>query len=118
MNRIEECTQALIAAIRESGEYVRLSELRDAVKEQPELRREINDFRFHVFEVQNSKDPLDIYGDQERLCRDFEEFRKTPLVNEFLEAELRLCRVLQGVTTQIAGAIDLDVEEVAQRIEL
>ncbi len=118
MENIKRCTAALIDAILESDEYTRFCELRDQVREQPELRAQINSFRQHVFEVQNSREPLDMYGEQERLYRNFEEFRKNPLVNDFLEAELRVCRILQRITTDIAAAIDLDADEVSERIGL
>ncbi|MDO4322660.1 MAG: YlbF family regulator [Lachnospiraceae bacterium] len=118
MENIKECTKALIDAILDSGEYRRFCEVRDQVREKPELRSQINEFRLHVFEVQNSKEPLDMYGEQERLCRDFEEFRKNPLVNEFLEAELRVCRIMQEISTDIAGAVDLDSADVSERIKL
>ncbi len=118
MENIKKCTAALIEAILGSDEYIRFCELRDQVREQPELRTQINAFRQHVFEVQNSKEPLDMYGEQERLCRDFEEFRKNPLVNDFLEAELHVCRILQKITTEITAAIDLDADEVSERIGL
>ena len=59
-----------------------------------------------------------MYGEQERLCRDAEEFRKNPLVNEFLEAELRVCRIMQKVTESIAAKVDLDLSEISERIGL
>ena len=59
MENIKRCTAALIDAILESDEYTRFCELRDQVREQPELRAQINSFRQHVFEVQNSREPLD-----------------------------------------------------------
>lgn len=118
MKNIKKCTEALTEAILESEEYLRFCELRDKVRENPELRTQINNFRLHVFEVQNTREPLDMYGEQERLCRDFEEFRKNPLVNDFLEAELRVCRILQKITTEIAEAVDLDADDVSERIGL
>ena len=118
MDRIKESTEALIDAILKSDEYLRFCEVRDKVKENPKLRTQINEFRIHVFEVQNSREPLDMYGEQERLCRDAEEFRKNPLVNELLEAELRVCRIMQKVTESIAAKVDLDLSEITERIGL
>lgn len=112
METIEKCTEALIQAIQESKEYVRFCQVRDAVRMEPGLRQEINDFRRHVFAVQNAQEPLDMYGEQERLCRDYEEFRKNALVHEFLESELRVCRILQRIMADVAGVVDLDEQEV------
>lgn len=118
MNRIKECTKELIRAIQESEEYLRYCEIRDKVKEDPKLRQEINDFRLHVYEVQNSEEPLDMYEEQERLCRDYEEFRKNPLVDDCLKAELAICRIVQKITEELTEAIDLDEEEIVERIGL
>ena len=116
MKQVEMCAQSLVWAIRDSEEYQNFCKIRDKVKEQPELREQINKFRIHVFDIQNSPEPLDMYDEQKKLCQDYEEFRKNPLVNEFLQAELRGCRMLQKITLDIAGAIDLDTQGIAEHI--
>lgn len=118
MNNTKICTQNLIKSIIESDEYQEFCEIRDKVKAEPELRRQINEFRRHVFEVQNSQEPLDLYSEQERLRRDYEDFRRQPLVSGFLAAEVRVCRMVQKITEEIAGALDLDTDDITERIEL
>lgn len=118
MNQIEVCTGQLIRAIQESKEYQRFCRVRDEVKKDPELHSRINAFRRHVYEVQNSREPLDMYGEMERITRDYEEFRREPLVEEFLESELRVCRMIQKITVDVTRAVDLDTEQVADGIEL
>lgn len=118
MKKIEDCTQELINCILESEEYQNFIRLRDKVRENEELRSQINDFRLHIFETQNSKDLPDMYAEQERLCREYEEFRKNSLVNDFLQAELRVCRILQSITADITDALDLDLDKVAERIHM
>ena len=54
----------------------------------------------------------------ERITRDYEAFRREPLVEEFLESELRVCRMIQNITLQVTRAVDLDTEEVTAGIEL
>ena len=105
MNRMEKCTEDLIQCIIESDEYRNFCELRDKVQAEPELRQQINDFRLHVFETQNSQEPLDMYHEQNRLCNDYEEFRKNPLVNGFLLAELRVCERI--MSTESSGVNSL-----------
>lgn len=116
MKQVEMCAQNLVWAIRDSEEYQHFCKIRDKIKEQPELREQLNKFRIHVFDIQNSPEPLDMYDEQKKLYRDYEEFRKNPLVNEFLQAELRVCRMLQKITLDIAGAIDLDTQGIAEHI--
>ena len=44
------------------------------------------------------------------------QFRKDPLVNEYLNSELAVCRMLQKVAAGLTEALDLDLDEVAQGI--
>jgi cell fate (sporulation/competence/biofilm development) regulator YlbF (YheA/YmcA/DUF963 family) len=118
MGKVDECTTELIQAIQESEEYQQFVALREKLKSEPELRKEINHFRLHVFETQNTGQPLDMYDEQERLCKDYEEFRKNPLVSEFLQAELRVCRMMQKVTARVLNSVDLDAEEVYEGIQI
>ena len=67
MNQIETCTESLVKAIQESQEYRRFCRVRDEVKKNPELHAKIGAFRRHVYEVQNSREPLDMYGEMERI---------------------------------------------------
>lgn len=118
MKQIEDCTKELLLAITNSYEYRRFCELRDTVRREPGLREQINDFRKKVYEVQNSCEVPDAYGAQEQLCREYREFRKNPLVSDFLQAELRVCRMVQQITQEIAGGVDLDTREITEGIEL
>lgn len=116
MRQVDMCTQSLVWAIKESEEYQQFCRIRDKVKEEPELRKLINEFRIHVFDIQNSPEPLDMYDEQKKLCQKYETFCKNPLINEFLQAEVRVCRMVQKITSDIVGAIDLDTEEIAEHL--
>ncbi|MCD7736153.1 MAG: YlbF family regulator [Lachnospiraceae bacterium] len=109
---IEECTQELIRSIQESEEYRRFQKLRALADEDTELRGRLADFRRRVYEVQTSGGTLDNYSEQEQLGRYAAEFRKNELVNEYLKAELHVCREIQKVITELVEAIDLDLDEV------
>lgn len=118
MDKIEQSTKNLIEAIQSSEEYVRFSAMRDKLREDPELHRQVNEFRVNVFEVQNSQETVDMYVEQQRLCRESEEFRKNSLVDEFLRTELAVCRILQKMVADIVQAVDLDIDEIAERVDL
>ncbi len=118
MERIENCTEELIKAIQTSSEYREFCQIRDEVAENPEKRERINHFRRHIFEVQNTKESVDMYAEMERLCRDYEEFRRDPQVDAFLRSELRVCRILQKITLRIAQSVELDTQEVTKGLNL
>ena len=118
MDRIEQSVRDLIEAIQNSDDYVRFCAARDKLREDPKLRSQVNEFRVNVFEMQNSQELLDPYTEQQRLCREAEEFRRNSLVDEFLHAELAVCRILQKMVADIVEAVDLDIDEIAERIDL
>ena len=39
-------------------------------------------------------------------------------MDEFLHAELAVCRILQKMVADIVEAVDLDIDEIAERIDL
>ena len=53
MKKIESCTAELVKAIQESSEYQEFCRVRDEVAKDPQKRERINQFRRHIFEVQN-----------------------------------------------------------------
>lgn len=118
MKKIEACTLDLIQAIMESQEYQQFCKVRDKVRENPEMRAQLMEFRSNVFELQNSAEPLDMYEEQVNIGRKYEALRKNPLIMEFLNAELRVCRIFQRISMDIADHIDLDANEIVEHIQL
>ena len=114
MNQVEECTSALVKAIQDSEEYQSFLKIKERVAQEPELREQINAFRRHNFEVQNSSDVLDMYDEIDKMSREYQEVRKNPLVDEFLQCELRVCRIIQKATMEIVFPVDLDTKDIAE----
>lgn len=108
MKKIESCTAELVKAIQESSEYQEFCRVRDEVAKDPQKRERINQFRRHIFEVQNTKESVDMY----------EDFRRDAQVDAFLRSELRVCRILQKVTTEIAQSVELDTQDVTRGLDL
>lgn len=116
MNQVEKCTKELVDAIIGSTEYQDFLKIKEKVSQNPGLRKKINDFRSHNFEVQNSAEVLDMYDEIDKMYKEYEEFRKNILVDEFLKRELRVCRMIQQVGIELISAVDLDIQEIAERI--
>lgn len=118
MKKIESCTAELVKAIQESSEYQEFCRVRDEVAKDPQKRERINRFRRHIFEVQNTKESVYMYEEMERLGREYEDFRRDAQVDAFLRSELRVCRILQKVTTEIAQSVELDTQDVTRGLNL
>lgn len=113
--QIEKATDGLIHAIWESVEYIRYQSIRAKVHELPELEQRIHAFRKKNYETQNYGDEWDLYERVDGLEREGAEFRKDPLVNEYLDAELAFCRLFQRINCEIVRNMDFDLGFVIDR---
>lgn len=109
MDSLEEALEGLIRAIKESKEYVRYQKIRAEVKERPQLEQQIHAFRKKNYEIQNSVNEVDLYDRMDGLEREGAQFRREPLVNEYLDAELAFCRQFQKINWEIVRNIDFDL---------
>ena len=107
MSRVETALEELIAAVIASEEY-REYDRQKQMKEQPELKAQIDRFRQENFELQNSVQSNELFDRTDEFSRRLEEFRKNPLVNAFLNAELDFCRMIQEINGKIVEAVNFE----------
>ena len=103
-------TEELVQAILASEEYREYLECFAKIKEQPELYERVGDYRKRNFELQNMDINDNMFDEVMRFQMENAAIRKNALVNEFLKAELSVCRMLQGITRTISERIELDVD--------
>ena len=72
------------------------------------LWRGIDRFRQENFELQNSAQADELFDRTDEFSRRLEEFRKNPLVDEFLNAELDFCRMIQEINGKIVEAVNFE----------
>ena len=104
MNKIQECVEKLLEVIREDSAYQRYLACEEMLKSNPELKKQIDEFRVAVFHMNND--------DTDEVENRYEKLRKVPEVNAYLEAELDVCRMLQQVLEQFRNGIDLNIPNV------
>lgn len=92
---VNEAVKQLVGAIQNTDAYLEYQRQLARVKEQPELKRQIDDFRTRNFELQTSKDTN--FDKIDQFTRENEAFRENPLVSDFLAAELAFCRMMQEI---------------------
>ena len=78
----------------------------------PELKKQIDEFRVAVFHMNNDDTQGDLYDITDEVENRYEKLRKVPEVNAYLEAELDVCRMLQQVQSQFRNGIDLNIPNV------
>ena len=49
----------------------------------------------------------DLYERMEAFEDEYREFRKNPVVAEYLESELRICRMIQEINARITNVVEL-----------
>lgn len=88
MNKIQECVEKLLEVIREDSAYQRYLACEEMLKSNPELKKQIDEFRVAVFHMNNDDTQGDLYDITDEVENRYEKLRKVPEVNAYLEAEL------------------------------
>ena len=69
---------------------------------------QVNEYRRRNFEIQNSPQDGDLMDRIDDLERQFEYLRENPMVDDFLNAELALCRMMQEVNNLITEELEFE----------
>lgn len=92
---VNQAVEQMVQAIRNTDAYLEYQKQLARVKEQSELKRQIDEFRTRNFELQTSKDTN--FDKLDQFTRENEAFRENPLVSDFLAVELAFCRMMQEI---------------------
>lgn len=106
MDTIKDKVEELVAAIQESAEYQNFQAAGKRVKDVEGLEDRVREFCWKNYKLQNSG-AEDLYEQVEEFEEQYRGFRDNPVVSEYLECELRMCRMLQEINTRIMSAVDL-----------
>lgn len=106
INRLDSATEALIKAVLATEEYQAYMTELNKVKEFPELKEQIDDFRRRNFQLQSSTD--NDFNKLEEFEREYAVFRENILAQDFLAAEVDLCRLIQDLNMRITAALNFE----------
>lgn len=106
MDSLQQATKNFAEVILKSEVYQAYRTELEKVKQHPELKAQIDEFRRKNYQMQFRSD-ID-FDKLDRFEKEYEAFREQPLVADFLAAELALCRMMQGVFMQITDALDFE----------
>ena len=84
---IEELKQSLL----ESEAFVRYQKVRAEVHNYPEKEYRLHEFRRKNYFLQNSREQLDLFTEEDRLEQEYADVYKDPLLGEYLVAEVAVC---------------------------
>ena len=99
----------LIEAVASSEEFRVFEEAKRRLDSEPEKRRMADDFRRRNFEFQNSEESMSAQA-QVAMYHVRESLRRDSLIDEYLKAELVMCRLLRQISLNIMESVDLDLD--------
>ena len=108
MADIKRATEDFANVIKNTDVYKHYFQMKEKVKAYPELKEKIDEFRWKNFELQTRCEQDELYYKMELFEREYEEFRKNPMVNDFLAAELSFCRMMQNIYSDLADRIEFE----------
>lgn len=109
MSQIEDAMDGLMTAIRNSEEFIRYQAIKEKVHGFPKLESQITEFRKKNYLLQNSQGTVDLYEETDRMENEYREFRKNPMVSEYLAAENALCKIMQQINWTLIEGLEFEV---------
>lgn len=106
MNNIDGALQQLIDNILASDIYRAYKVQCNRIKEQPELKTQVDEYRARNLALQTNE--ATTFEQIDRFEREYAGFRDIPLVADFLAAELAFCRLLQDINLRLTEAMDFE----------
>ena len=103
---VEQSLDNLIDTIKNDDVYLEYKKQLDLLRQDPELKRQVDDFRKRNYDMQMGGD-LD-FAKLGSFREEYREFRTNPLVDSFLAAELDFCRMMQNINFKIIDAVDFE----------
>jgi len=110
--QLDKASGEYVRAIKRTAVYKAYRTQLERMKQQPELYAQVNEFRRRNYEIQNSSQADDLFDKIDAFEKEYEKFRENPLVDEFLRAELALCRMMQEIDIFLTEELDFDMGSV------
>lgn len=107
-NSIEKATANFIEEIRKSDIYKEYDYEKETLKRQPELFEKVLVYRRENYEIQNNTSEEDMFDRMDAFEKKYEKFLEIPLVDNFLQAEVAFCRMMQEINVRITTELDFE----------
>ncbi len=106
MRNMEDAVLGFIGAIKDSEEYRDYTREKEKVKQFPELKEQIDEYRRRNYVMQNSNDT--VFENIEEFEKEYADLWEKPLAGDFLAAELAFCRMMQKVSLRVTESLDFE----------
>lgn len=106
MDELDRVIDDFVDAIKGTKEYQEYEDEKEKMLRLPELKAQVDDYRWQNFRIQQITDENRLIDETERFTKQYEKFREDKRVSSFLEKELAFCRMMQYVYGGIMEALD------------
>ncbi len=107
-NQMKDALNNFVNAIKDTEVFKRYYYQLGKIKKNPELFQKVNEYRQKNFEIQNTCQENELFEKMDAFEREYEKFRDNPIVDDFLRAELALCRMIQEINVFITNEIGFE----------
>ena len=104
-----ELSRQLNACIKDSDVYRNYQYCKDKLRQKPDKLQQLMEFRKKNYLLQNSQGTVDLYEETDRMENEYREFRKNPMVSEYLAAENALCKIVQQINWTLIEGLEFEV---------
>lgn len=110
MRDVDRLKEELAEAVKNSDEYKDFIRCRNALEENPQLKNSVNELRKYSYLLQNTETEKDLFDDITEVRHTFEYVHSQNMANDYLRAELCLCRMVQDICNSIVKEIEIDLD--------
>ena len=110
MTEVNEEVSNLIKALKSSKTYKEYDKQKKRLKQNPELKGQVDRYRQENFVLQNSMpaDDPNTASRMEEFADKYADFLEDSLVSSFLDAENNLCRMMQELIDRVVDSLDFE----------
>lgn len=110
MEAYERSREALLYELQRCEVYKNYLDKKKALDAEPEKKRAVNAFRRRNYEFRKSQYIENYDQELDKLSADADKLREDRVIDEFLAAELSVCRLLQSLANDVVSSIDMDMD--------
>ncbi len=105
---MQECLDRLIAMVKACPELTEYKRAREKLKEYPDKVKRVQEFRKKNYRLHNSEEEVDLFTEADRIADEFRDVYQDPIMQDYLQAEAGICKVVQWIDAAVISSIDFE----------
>lgn len=110
MDKAISLSKELNDVIKESECYRYYCACRENLSKHPDLLNSLNDFKRKNMEIQSNEEIENPFEEINELVKEYDDVVHDTVVNDYLKAERRFCRMMKTIYEEIADGLSVDIK--------